>query len=485
MITVLQLAGLFTVFGAVLVLALSVVTHRLQPTPFFRSWVISYAWALPLCTCTAAFTFFGPQWWIMAVMTFSSSMVCWWQLHMAAGLRNRPYPGVRTALGLSALFLVGQVLWFNGAGFDVSVTPGALTLLGVHLWLGRAMLQAGRTPQYKGLSWLGWPIILHGAWLLTYPVAVGSSVHWLMHSIDTWLGISVGIGMAMYVMLRTNHLLEVQNQHLATAQSELSAAQAERDRLQKQEILQLQEADRLKQEFLNVASHELRTPLTAITGYAEFLEDSPADSLGPEQREYVIQIRKGAERLRAITSDMLDLARAEAGSFKLALARTDLGQLLRDEVASLRPEAQLRGVTLSVEAEAPIEAMLDFQRVSQVVLNLAANALEFTPVGGSVRLVASDRGDRARVDVIDTGIGIPAVNLPHLFEKFYQVQSGHTRSHGGTGLGLAICRTLVEAHGGHIDVESEPGRGSTFWFELPKNGPPTAAAVEPADSRPT
>lgn len=240
------------------------------------------------------------------------------------------------------------------------------------------------------------------------------------------------------------------------------------ERMQQAQIEKLREVDRLKTDFLNAASHELRTPLSSITGYAEFLEDRLGGPLTDVQSQYVSEIQKGGLRLQHLVDDLLDFARLEAGTFTLACKETDLAQLLELEVASLRPQAEEGHLSLCLDVpEGPAPIVIDAQRIGQVILNLVGNALKFTPPGGRIDVSLSRQPGEMRVEVRDNGPGIAAEHLPHLFERFFQVDPSLTRAHGGTGLGLAISKSLVEAHGGTIGVQSEPHHGSTFWFALP------------------
>ncbi|MDB5096611.1 MAG: signal transduction histidine kinase [Cyanobacteria bacterium RYN_339] len=237
----------------------------------------------------------------------------------------------------------------------------------------------------------------------------------------------------------------------------------------REQITRLKALDQLKADFLNAASHELRTPLTSIKGYAEFLEDGVGGQLTPTQRDHVYQIQAGTQRLRRIVDDMLDFARLEAGVFQLQPLRTDLGKVIEQEVASLRPLAQEKQVVLELRGlvpSVPLVATVDPLRIGQVLLNLVGNAIKFTPAGGHVAVEAKGDAGSLRVEVRDTGIGIPADCHERVFEKFYQVNPSSTREHGGAGLGLAISKALVEAHGGEIGLHSVPGEGSTFWFAL-------------------
>ncbi len=232
---------------------------------------------------------------------------------------------------------------------------------------------------------------------------------------------------------------------------------------------ELQQLARLKDDLVNAVSHELRTPLTSIRGFAEFLEDDLAGTLTPPQRVYVGQIQEGALRLQRLVDDLLDFARIEAGSFRLARQEADLARITREMTESLRPQARLKGLALHVEIPADaVPTVVDPGRIGQVIINLISNAIKFTPAGGEITVRLAALPDRVRFEVRDTGIGIAPEHLPMLFEKFYQVETSTTRETGGAGLGLSISQALVEAHGGSIGAESELGVGSLFWFELPR-----------------
>lgn len=240
----------------------------------------------------------------------------------------------------------------------------------------------------------------------------------------------------------------------------------DRERIQEDQILKLREVDRLKSDFLNAASHELRTPLASVAGYAEFLEDRMGGPLTEEQSGYVAEIQKGSRRLQLLVDDLLDFARIEAGTFALACQETDLRRLLLEGVASLRPQAEEARLSLEVSLpEAPQTIIADPQRVGQVILNIVGNALKFTMPGGRIEVKLLPQPDEMRVEIHDTGVGIPPELHERLFERFFQVDPSLTRTRGGTGLGLAISKSIVEAHGGNIGVKSEP----KFWFTLPRS----------------
>ena len=215
-------------------------------------------------------------------------------------------------------------------------------------------------------------------------------------------------------------------------------------------------------------AHELRTPLSNIQGYLEAVKDG---LLQPDTST-IDTIHQQVTHLTLLVEDLRLLALADAGALRLNSEPDSLEQALSKSIEAVRPRADARSVTLDLDIppDFPLVEM-DRTRIAQVVGNLLENAISHTPEGGlvSVRADISDSGS-ARVAVSDTGSGIPPDDLPLVFERFYRVDPSRTRSTGGAGLGLTIAKQLVEAHGGVIYVESEPGRGSRFVFELPLTG---------------
>jgi signal transduction histidine kinase len=450
-VTLQQQASLFTLFGVVLVAGLGLLTYRQRPEPIYRSWVLSYLWGIPTALASVIVAFVGINWTALVMMTGFGSFTTWWMLRMADQLEGRPFRRRGTTALVVGMIVLAQVLWFSGLPMKAAMGPPALALVAAHFRLGVVALRAGKQECWRGLEWLGIALIVHACWICTYPFVVDTPFHWLGHLVDACLEIGVGAGMVTFIMIRT--------------------------------MRQLAEADRLKHEFLAAASHELRTPLTSVLGYAEFLEDGLGGKLTPEQDEYVAQIKRGGQRLRRIVDEMLDLARVQAGTFQLAPAPAELGAVVREEALALLPQARASGVDLvAVVPEEPLAALVDAPRVGQVVQNLVANAIKFTPAGGRVRVSLRRDPAGCRVEVEDTGIGIDPAHVPKLFQQFYQVETGTRRSHGGAGLGLTIAKALVEAHGGAIGVDSRPSQGSTFWFTLPvtfRPGPSAAPAPGP------
>jgi PAS domain S-box-containing protein len=256
--------------------------------------------------------------------------------------------------------------------------------------------------------------------------------------------------------------------------SVLGVSQDVTERKQMEEALrqhneQLQALDQLKTDFVNAVSHELRTPLTTALGYLELLEEGVPSPLTNGQQDYVQQIKESTLRLESLVNDLLDVASLNAGTFKLAPEPADLRDLVQKATALLEPQFDAASLRLDVELPAsPLPARFDSRRIEQVLLNLVGNAIKFSHSGGTIAVRACRDGDRVRCEVADHGIGIALADQAKLFQRFGQLHAGASK--GGTGLGLWISKSIIEAHGGAIGVESRPGKGSTFWFTLPAGG---------------
>lgn len=230
---------------------------------------------------------------------------------------------------------------------------------------------------------------------------------------------------------------------------------------------QLRELDRLKDEFVALVSHELRTPLSSIRGYVELLLEGAGGPLSEQQEKFLQVVGRNGERLLTLAEDLLFLARAEAGRLPLQKAPLDLRDVVAAAVENARPVAEEKGLELRTELAGAVPVEADRERLGQVADNLVSNAVKFTPAGGLVVVRAARHGRQALLEVVDSGIGIPAQELLHVFGRFYRTTAATDAAIPGTGLGLAICRAIVDAHGGVVEVESEPGVGSTFRVRLP------------------
>jgi signal transduction histidine kinase len=250
------------------------------------------------------------------------------------------------------------------------------------------------------------------------------------------------------------------------------AAQAMRnvalERKVKAAIIDLAELERLKTDFIAITSHELRTPLGLILGHATFLRELAGD----EYASQLDTIIKNASRLKEIVENISSEDNIQTGAARVRNHQVSLAKIAEDVVLTFQDEAKSRNITLVNEAggsDRPINA--DGVKINIALSNLVKNAIHFTDSGGSVTIKAEEDSGHMKVSVSDTGIGIPAKDLPKLFDRFYQVEQHLTRKHGGMGLGLAVAKSMVELHGGRIWVESDEGKGSTFTFLLPISEP--------------
>jgi signal transduction histidine kinase len=244
---------------------------------------------------------------------------------------------------------------------------------------------------------------------------------------------------------------------------------------------QAEHADRVKSEFLANMSHEIRTPLTSIVGFSRLLADQP--DLTPDSASFANRVVTATQSLLAIVNDVLDFSKIEAGQARIEPRPTALSELIQDVTGLFSAQAADKGVALAVTLgdTVPTWTLVDPDRVRQVLLNLLGNAVKFTSVG-EVRVSADwSHTSGLRVEVIDSGAGISVEGQARLFRRFSQVHDAADRMEGGTGLGLAICSGLVEAMGGHIGVDSTPGRGSRFWFRIPAPATDAPQAVAPID----
>ena len=234
------------------------------------------------------------------------------------------------------------------------------------------------------------------------------------------------------------------------------------------DITELRRLEKVRQDFVANVSHELRTPISSIKGYSETLLDGALQN-SKDAKEFVEIIYKDSERLAKLVDDLLDLSKIESGKMRMVFLPVDIKNVIERSMAIIAPQAKSKSIMISLSIEKDLaQVMADENRLSQVLLNLLDNAVKYTPENGKIDIQVSHEERFIRVDVCDTGIGIPEKDLPRIFERFYRVDKARSRELGGTGLGLSIVKHIVQTHGGDVSVESDLGKGSTFSFTLPQ-----------------
>ena len=263
-------------------------------------------------------------------------------------------------------------------------------------------------------------------------------------------------------------LMELQSA-LVEANRSLEKRVTERTAELEAALVKLAEFNQLKANFVANISHELRTPLTQIKGYNTLLADGALGAVSKEQKEALGITTRAIERLAQLVNDLIGYASTAKGELTLKRRPVSVAGIIAEVMDKSIAKAQRKGVALTAEAPADLPHVLaDDEKLRWVLLQLVDNAIKFTSAGGAVTVQATLLGQRLRVNVRDTGIGIPTNRREEIFESFRQLDGSSTRRYGGTGLGLALVRRIIEAHGSEMLVDSEEGQGSTFGFTLPQ-----------------
>lgn len=260
---------------------------------------------------------------------------------------------------------------------------------------------------------------------------------------------------------------------LARVSSQLILYQQKREleAFRQREMDYLRELSAMKDEFVQTVSHDLKNPLSVIMGYADLLSQEEIIQQGTQSSKYVTGIKRNADQMYGLISNLLDLAKIEAG-MGLGVAPMFLDQFLDEQVESMLMLAENKQISfVYARPSQEINLIADAMRLGQVIRNLISNAIKYTPNGGQVELNHAIQGTKLLLQVKDTGLGIPQADLPHIFEKFYRVNTLEHNTSKGTGLGLSIAKAIIEQHRGNIWVESELGKGSAFSIELPLETP--------------
>jgi len=337
------------------------------------------------------------------------------------------------------------------AAIIIEITNGAFVVGAVSLQTGQPAFQIWK----QNVSW-AIPLNILGMLIGGGGLALGYQIAGVLGLVVFFLPIVLTIyAFRLYVRqtkAQMAHLEEIIAEHTNNLQS------ANED---------LRRLDRLKESFFSVMNHEMRSPLTAIIGYtALLLRDN---SLASRQADMLCMVRDNCQRLLDLVNNLLDISRLEDGKLKIHLGRVDVTGLIDQAIAVVKPMAEDKRISIRLDfPSTPPIIYGDPKRVDQILVNLLNNAIKYTPDTGSVTLSVKkdDAADMVRISVMDTGIGIPADLLPHIFDRFVRAERAERSGTAGTGLGLAIAKGLVEAHGGKIWVESEEGCGSTFTFTL-------------------
>ncbi len=234
------------------------------------------------------------------------------------------------------------------------------------------------------------------------------------------------------------------------------------------DLTEQKKLERLRDEFLAMITHDLRTPLTAVQIFHELLSLEVLGTLNQEGLASLSQAEKSVNRLLNMVSDLLDYEKLKAGEMQLVFKPTSLSSILEESVHAVKPFAEKHKIGLELPSTA-IQFNADGERLVRVLVNLLSNAVKFSPEGSLVKITLEEDDDWIKLAVVDSGAGIPIEAQSSVFEKYKQVTGVKSSKMQGTGLGLPICKAIVEAHGGSISVSSEVGKGSKFWFQLPKN----------------
>ncbi len=336
-------------------------------------------------------------------------------------------------------------------------TLGAIVVGTLVAYLAASAIVLYRMPDERGRSlWRAPVLVIAGA---VYSTAIWPRVHIPLQALFfAASAVALGLPVLRYELFNP----------MAALHEELARKNSE-----------LRDASRSKSQFLANTSHELRTPLNSIIGYTSLVINGTYGALNDTQRDRLEKVIRNGQNLLGLINDVIDLNRIEAGQFTLEQQPLPTATLLDNVIETIQPLAAQKGLTLTrAYADAP-PVLGDETRVRQIVTNILANAVKFTHQGG-VTVRAAQVDSTVQIEIADTGIGIAPDKIDTVFAEFQQIDNSTTREYEGTGLGMAITKRLVEMHGGHIWLESTPGKGTTFFVTLPTPAPRTAPDLRPS-----
>jgi signal transduction histidine kinase len=355
----------------------------------------------------------------------------------------------------------------NLKGAEVLTAHAGIPPLGWHVFVEQPLAEAF-APLYASLARTGL-LLLAGLVL-----AVAASLYVARRMVTPIRAIQAGAAqfatgkLDQRIEVHTGDELEALASEFNGMAKQLQESYASLERKVDERTRELEIANRHKSEFLANMSHELRTPLNAIIGFSEVLQERMFGEMNEKQTEYINDIHGSGKHLLSLINDILDLSKIEAGRMELDLTRFHVPAAISNALTLMRERAGRHFVALSSTVDERIgEITADERKFKQILLNLLSNAVKFTPEGGKVDVRARRLDSSVEVAVADTGIGIAPADHKAVFEEFRQLGTDYTKKAEGTGLGLALTRKFVELHGGSIQLESEPGKGSTFTFTLP------------------
>lgn len=446
MLSLAEFGLIFNVVGLIASLLLSLGVACVYRRPFFLYWTASYAVGAPALALGVMGQWGDQRSLLLGV--FLLPLYGGLLLQAAKSLEARPL-----SRGWAAA-IAGLML--GSAGAAMAGCPWWVLYLGSAAWSSFCYIRLGLTLlrlRLTGASWSRPTLVVlmfaFAAWLVTSTMFLPTSLLWIGFVGAGLFHFFLGLVMAVF-------LLELQAGDLRAINAELT------------------QLDARKTNFIATVNHELRTPLSVIRGSADLLEEELVGPLTAEQNRLVRTITRQVEQLGGLIHDMLDFSNLHFAQRPAELEPEDLAALARHAVENFTGPYEKKGVSLALRLEDETQpCQLDRQQVARVLNNLLANALKFTPAGGSVTVSLCRESDAALLSVTDTGIGIDGEDLDQLFTRFYQGR----RAAEGAGLGLAICRSIVEeSHHGRISVESRLGEGTTFRVRLP---------LEPPGARPS